>query len=224
MKGSDKIVIIIDKEPIYITVFKSICKELTSEINIKPQIISHLCVDEFLYQAKSLDMHLSSKEVYLILDANYLGQKQNFQFKKKVLKVFSEYKVKIVLTITRPDYFVYGLAINELMPVAFIVKSEVNIALLKKALQDIFNNKSFYSVSVLDFIKINVLSKNQLDQTDKSIIYFLSKGYRVIELPDKVNLSLSAVEWRKRKIKKLLGLCDSKVQTIIDAGKRCKII
>ena len=215
----DSVLIIIDKEPIYLTVFKSISTKL-----ISIRIILIESVDGLLYNPILENILLESGEIYIIMDINDLGQKSTYQTCKKLIKLFAENKLKLIATITNPDYFIYSLAMSELRPMAFIVKSETSMEVLESGLASIFNKKNFYSLSVIDFIRKNMMPKNQLDMVDKSIIYFLSKGYKVVDLPDKVNLSLSAIEWRKRRIRKTLGLCDSKIETIVEAGRKWKLI
>ena len=84
-------------------------------------------------------------------------------------------------------------------------------------------DRPYYSATVSKFFRKKMFNDEeyQLDDVNKKIIYFLSKGIKTKDLTNHIHLSLSAIEKRKVQIRKILQLESTNVEElIIEAKKR----
>jgi DNA-binding NarL/FixJ family response regulator len=90
---------------------------------------------------------------------------------------------------------------KSLKPQGFLNKADIDNTTFSKFMDDVLNGKTFLSEtinkSIIEFNNDNI----KLDETDFQILDLIEKGVKTKELPDYINLSLSAIEKRKAKIK-----------------------
>ncbi len=87
-----------------------------------------------------------------------------------------------------------------------LVKSDITAKLLLNAFEVIMMGDNFYSNTVSKIKKRVVKKSEYLDEYNKKIIYFLSKGVMTKNLTKHISLSLSAIEKRKKHIKQLFDV------------------
>ncbi|MCF6182720.1 response regulator [Lutibacter sp.] len=101
-----------------------------------------------------------------------------------------------------------------------LIKSDSTAKIILKAFDTVLQGKSFYSKTV-EKIKNKIISNHEvLDNYDKKIIYYLSKGVKTKNLIKYIPLSLSALEKRKNYIKQLFNVNGGDEQLLIEAKKR----
>ncbi len=103
---------------------------------------------------------------------------------------------------------------------SILIKSDSTAKIILKAFDTVLQGKSFYSKTV-EKIKNKIISNHEvLDNYDRKIIYYLSKGVKTKNLIEHIPLSLSAIEKRKNHIKQLFNVNAGDEQLLIEAKKR----
>ncbi|MEO1030040.1 MAG: hypothetical protein AAFX55_01485 [Bacteroidota bacterium] len=117
--------------------------------------------------------------------------KLRYKFPRIKLLVFSSYKGNTYLS----------SLFNTLNPDCVLVKSDVDFKELLVAIKSLIYASPYYSKTVLQYMRRYITKKVSLDEHDKSILYYLSMGIKMKDIPKYIGLSQSAVELRKRKLK-----------------------
>lgn len=101
-----------------------------------------------------------------------------------------------------------------------LIKSDITSKILLNAFDNILNNGLYYSKTVQEIINKKIANEDLLDEHNKKIIYYLSKGIKTKKLTDYIPLSLSAIEKRKSYIKQVLCVNGKDEELLIEAKKR----
>lgn len=91
-------------------------------------------------------------------------------------------------------------------PECLLVKSDIDYPELINAIKTVIADAPYYSKSVLRYMRKRISNDMVIDHTDKAILHYLSIGTKMKDLPKHVNLSKSAIELRKRRLKEFLGV------------------
>ena len=100
-----------------------------------------------------------------------------------------------------------------------LIKSDSTAKIILKAFETTLQGNFFYSKTVQKIKNKIIINDELLDETNKKIIYHLSKGVKTKNLPNYISLSLSAIEKRKNYIKQLFNV-NSDEQLLLEAKKR----
>lgn len=206
MKSRPTTVLLIDDHPLitnsYTSAFRYLEKQnegLSFHIDI-----AHSC--EVAYE-KILDFHSNKRNpdiVFLdislppskdgaILSGEDLGLKMN--------KMMPGTKI-IVSTTFNDNYRVHSLFRN-LDPDGFLVKNDITPKNLVEAIDTVLTDPPYYSKTIIKLLRNEVTSDFVLDAIDRRLLYELSIGTMMKDLPDILNLSLPALEKRKRRMKQV---------------------
>lgn len=118
---------------------------------------------------------------------------------------------KIVFITSLNDNLLVNGLIKKINPDGLLIKSDVTPQILQIALKTILGNQTYYSGTIHRYLKNRLSNDNLLDEINLKILNCLSRGIKTKNLPQYINLSLSAIEKRKSQIKILLGIekCDN---------------
>jgi DNA-binding NarL/FixJ family response regulator len=152
-----------------------------------------------------LDMRLPASADGKILSGEDLGLLIN--------KMLPEAKI-IVSTTFNYNYRVHSILKN-INPDGFLVKNDITPQELVTAIQDVINEPPYYSKTIMKLLRSQVTNDYLIDDIDRKIIYELSIGTRMKDLPNNVPLSITAIEKRKRHIKQLFGVNSSDDKDLI---------
>jgi DNA-binding NarL/FixJ family response regulator len=152
-----------------------------------------------------LDMRLPASADGKILSGEDLGLLIN--------KMLPEAKI-IVSTTFNDNYRVHSILKN-INPDGFLVKNDITPQELVTAIQDVINEPPYYSKTIMKLLRSQVTNDYLIDDIDRKIIYELSIGTRMKDLPNNVPLSITAIEKRKRHIKQLFGVNSSDDKDLI---------
>jgi DNA-binding NarL/FixJ family response regulator len=98
-----------------------------------------------------------------------------------------------------------GLVINSIFksirPEGFLNKADIDYFTFANAFEVILKGESFMSETINKTLVNLIRSTINWDDVDSKIVTLLEKGIKTKELPNYINLSLSAIEKRKAKIK-----------------------
>ncbi|MFI1772562.1 response regulator [Thalassobellus citreus] len=113
---------------------------------------------------------------------------------------------KIIVATTYNDNYRISSIFKSINPEGFLIKNDLNPKELVLAIENIIKNTPYYSKSVLQLIRKQISNEIVIDEIDRKIIYELSRGTKMSELPQIIPLSISAIEKRKRTLKELFNL------------------
>jgi len=115
-------------------------------------------------------------------------------------------KTKIIVATTYNDNFMMNNIFKNINPEGFLVKNDLNSMEMVKAINSVLEDRPYYSKSVLKLVKSEMSHKENLDRTDREILYELSNGTKMKDLPNILPLSIAGIEKRKRRLKEIFGV------------------
>lgn len=123
---------------------------------------------------------------------------------KTIRKIMPDCKI-ILLTMHTELIKIHNI-IKEINPQGLIIKNDLTFDELLLAFNKIINNENYYSQTVVKFVSQSQYDNIQIDDFDKQILRYISKGIKTKDLPDYIPLSLSAIEKRKLGLKETLNV------------------
>lgn len=137
-------------------------------------------------------------------------------------KILPKAKI-VILTMFNETYRIHNI-VEQIKPEGFLIKSDLTSSELASAFQAILCNPPFYSGTVSSYLKQTLVSDINLDDKNRKILYLLSQGVKTKNLAEHVDLSLSAVEKRKKQLKVLFAVDDGQDETLLSEAKRLGFI
>ncbi len=128
-------------------------------------------------------------------------------------KVIPKTKV-IVLTMFMEGHRLYNI-FKTADPDGLVVKSDLTSNELINAFKGVLKNPPYYSHTVEKYVRKTLRNNFTLDDTNRKILYYLAQGVQTRNLSNHIDLSLSAIEKRKRQIKELLGVEDGSDESLL---------
>ncbi len=162
-----------------------------------------------------LDLRLTDRDRQITKDGAELG----------VLLRREMPKAKIIIFTGVPSHRKFDRIFQKINPEGFWVKDEIkNPDEVKIGILEVLENKNFYSPMVSKFLKDQAIGNIVLDQIDRDILYYLSKGIKTKNLPKYLPLSQSGIERRKRNLFKFFNLDSTDEAELIRIAKSKGII
>ncbi|TDO84069.1 DNA-binding NarL/FixJ family response regulator [Flavobacterium chryseum] len=96
--------------------------------------------------------------------------------------------------------------IRTIKPSGLIIKNDLTFDELLFAFDKVMKNDKYYSQSVQKMLDQSPHNSIEIDEFDKQILFHLSKGTPVIEMPQYIPISLNAIEKRRSNLKELLKI------------------
>ncbi|NER17329.1 response regulator [Spongiivirga citrea] len=131
---------------------------------------------------------------------------------------------RIVFITSLSDNLLINRLIKKINPDGLLVKSDVTPEMLQTALKTILNNQTYYSSTIHRYLRNRIHNNELLDEVNLKILSYLSKGIKTKNLPQYINLSLSAIEKRKNNIKTLLGIEKSDNEELLKVAREKELI
>ncbi|MGY0408855.1 MAG: response regulator [Polaribacter sp.] len=119
----------------------------------------------------------------------------------------------IVSTSFNDNYRIHSILKN-LNPAGFLVKNDATPKELITAINTVLTDPPYYSKTVTKLFRKEVSNNFLLDDIDRKMLYELSLGTMMKDLPKILLLSLPAIEKRKNRIKQIfdaVSLCDKEL-------------
>ncbi len=120
----------------------------------------------------------------------------------------------IILTMFNESYRIHNI-IKKINPDGFLIKSDLTSMELAEAFRHILTSPPYYSSTVSGYLKKAVADNIYLDEHSRKILHLLSQGIKTRSLIEYVDLSMSAIEKRKKQMKLLFSVEDGKDETLI---------
>lgn len=113
---------------------------------------------------------------------------------------------KIIISTTYNDHHRVKSILKSINPEGFLIKNDINHEELIKAIHSILNNELYYSKSVLNFFKSQIVNEYVIDKLDRDLLFELSTGTKMKELPKYLPMSLRTIEKRKSRLKEIFDI------------------
>lgn len=125
----------------------------------------------------------------------------------------------IILTMFNEAFRIHNI-IKTIDPEGFLIKSDLTSSELASAFQAVLRNPPFYSGTVNSIIRKSITTDIVIDEKNRKILHLLSQGVRTKNLAAHLNISLSAVEKRKKQLKDLFLVEDGQDETLIEEARK----
>lgn len=142
-----------------------------------------------------LDINLPPSKDGKILSGEDLGLKINILLPNTKI---------IVSTTFNDNYRIHNLFKN-LNPEGFLIKNDIKPEELVTAIKMVIAEPPYYSKTVLKLLRNEISNDFILDDIDRKLLYELSIGTMMKDLPEILLLSLPAIEKRKRHLKEIFN-------------------
>ncbi len=162
-----------------------------------------------IYDLVLLDIRLPSKDDSTIHSGEDIG----------VLITEKSPNSKIIISTTLNDNFrVYNIMKN-INPDGFLIKNDINSEEILEAIEKVLNETPYFSKTVLKYLRNQFSNDFVLDQFDRQILYELSLGTKMKDMPNTIALSLPSIEKRKKNLKELFNIESSEDRELILVAK-----
>ncbi|MBG6109272.1 DNA-binding NarL/FixJ family response regulator [Flavobacterium sp. CG_9.10] len=138
-------------------------------------------------------------------------------------KLISEYmpNCKIILLTMYTELLKIKTIIKTINPSGLVIKNDLTFDELLFAFDKVIKGKTYYSESVVKMLNLSEEDTIEIDQFDKQILFHLSKGTKMNDIPQYIPISLGAIERRKINLKELLKVEEgSDIELVREAKSR----
>ena len=136
----------------------------------------------------------------------------------KIARVYLPNAKVVILTMFNESYRVHNI-IKEINPDGMLIKSDLTSSELAEAFQSILVNPPYYSSTVIGFLKSLSTSDIYVDDVNRKILHLLSQGVKTKSLREYIDLSMSAIEKRKKQLKLLFDIEDGKDESLLNEAR-----
>jgi DNA-binding NarL/FixJ family response regulator len=216
MTGKYK-VLIVDDHPIICDSYKDAFAEVNKEFeNLHIQIEVALDCDaarekirnnwvEKGYDLVFLDIRLPASRDRKLVSGEDLGE--------LIREV--QPQAKIIVATTFNDNFRMLNIFKSLNPEGFLIKNDLDTKELTTAISHVIQGKPYYSSTVAGLFRKQMSQSLDIDKIDRLMLYELSMGTRMKEMPKVVPLSMAGIEKRKRILKQKFDVEDQGDKALI---------
>ncbi|SNR62911.1 DNA-binding response regulator, NarL/FixJ family, contains REC and HTH domains [Maribacter sedimenticola] len=196
--------LIVDDHPMVIKGYQLTLQQIQDDFNL--EFDSALSCDAVL---KLMEFNKDDFYQLILLDISLPASKCNAASGGEDLGIYLRKKfpdTKIIVQTGLNDVQCISNIFYSIKPEGFLIKSDINEDVLITAVCTILNNNTYYSNKVSKLLSPTDFEDIFLDVWNRKILYHLSLGYKMKELPNYIPLSLPTIERRKKELKKLLGV------------------
>jgi DNA-binding NarL/FixJ family response regulator len=133
-------------------------------------------------------------------------------------------KSKIMILTSHAEAFVIYDLVQKVRPDGVLIKSDFDGDELLVAFSSVLNGAIYYSQTVKDSIKELLSRENYLDVINRQIIVLLAQGLKNKTIALQLNLSDSAIEKRKSKLKDFFFISKSTDEELVQEARKMGFI
>ncbi|MFV8269235.1 response regulator [Flavobacterium sp. GT2N3] len=170
----------------------------------------------FITQAKDCESayHIITNPDVASFDIAFLDismppyEEKNIYSGEDLARLISEFmpSCKIILLTMYTELLKIKTIIKTINPNGLVIKNDLTFDELLFAFDKVIKNEKYYSQSVLKMLAQSEEDSIEVDQFDKEILFHISKGTKLSDIPHYIPISLGAIERRKLKLKELLKI------------------
>lgn len=214
-------VLLIDNEPSILEIYEIALNRVSLLINnytfeIETAKDSETAMQKIVLASKSdgfdiifLDIKLPPSDDGEILSGEDLGIKINELLPNS----------KIIISTSYDDNYRIQNLLRNVNPDGFLIKNDTNTEELMNAIINVITAPPYYSRSILKFLRKQISCEFVLDKIDRQLLYEISLGTKMINLPDFIPLSTAALEKRKRHLVEIFNVQGNGDRGLILAAK-----
>jgi len=131
---------------------------------------------------------------------------------------------KIVILTSHAEAFILDAIQKNIAPNGLLVKSDFTADEFLLAFEKIYNNHFYTSKTVVENIAELHEKSDFLDENNRKLITLLAEGVKTKNLPQRMNLSISAIDKRKAQIKLFFKIEKGSDEDIIREAKKHGLI
>lgn len=214
-------ILMIDDHPMIIEGYQNtlqFTKKESQELDID---IANNCDEAIAYMNKSVQTNRPYN--VLFIDISLPPSKDGLMNSGEDLAIYARKtlpKAKvIILTMFDESYRIHNI-IQTINPEGFLIKSDLTSSELSSAFQAVLHNPPFYSGTVNSHLRKTNESDIVIDEKNRKILYLLSQGAKNKSLAAHLNISLSAIEKRKKQLKEIFLIDDGQDETLINEARK----
>ncbi|MFZ0596067.1 MAG: response regulator, partial [Flavobacterium sp.] len=113
-------------------------------------------------------------------------------------------RCKVILLTMYTELLKIKTIIRTIKPNGLVIKNDLTFDELLYAFDKVMKNDKYYSQSVQKILDQSPHNSIEIDEFDKQILFHLSKGTSVEDMPHYIPISLNAIQKRKVSLKELL--------------------
>lgn len=204
-------VLIIEDHPLITEAYKKAFSQVSSK-NPKQHFVISTAVncDEALVKINEATQHQELDIVFLDIKIPPSTTNESLLSGEDIgLKIMELLPAsKIIVSTTFNDNYRINSIFKSLNPEGFLIKNDLNPKELVSAIESIIEGNPYYSKSVIELMRKLTSNDFLIDSLDRKLLYELSKGTKMSQLPNIIPLSISALEKRKRVLKEIFNLVD----------------
>ncbi|MDP2692880.1 MAG: response regulator [bacterium] len=215
-------ILIIDDHPLIAQAYNLALLELKNKEDVDFIVeICHNCTDGYkaikdtVSDKKSIDLVFLDISLPPSKDGKILsGEDLGIKFRELLPAA------KIIVSTTYSDNYRIHNIIKSVNPEGFLIKNDLDPDELLKAIVAVLDGKLYFTESVLEVLRNNVSSDFVLDSTDRRILYELSIGTKMKDIPNVLPLSIAGIEKRKRNLKVIFNIKKNSDKDLIQLAKK----
>lgn|SRR5690606_32853107 len=204
-------VLIIEDHPLITEAYKKAFSQVSSK-NPKQHFVISTAVncDEALVKINEATQHQELDIVFLDIKIPPSTTNESLlsgeDIGLKIMELLAS--SKIIVSTTFNDNYRINSIFKSLNPEGFLIKNDLNPKELVLAIESIIEGNPYYSKSVIELMRKLTSNDFLIDSLDRKLLYELSRGTKMSQLPNIIPLSISALEKRKRVLKEIFNLVD----------------
>ena len=214
-------VLLIDDHPIILEVYKTALKNAGLSIEnttfeIETAQNSDIALQKIAIASKSdgydiifLDIKLPPSSDGKILSGEDIGVKINQLLPNS----------KIIISTTFNDNYRVQNILKNVNPDGFLIKNDIDTEELIEAIKTVIFDPPYYSKSVIKLLRKQISSDYLLDKIDRQLLYELSIGTKMKDLPNVIPMSIAGIEKRKRQLKEMFNVQENEDRELILKAK-----
>ncbi|AUP80141.1 response regulator [Flavivirga eckloniae] len=214
-------ILMIDDHPIIIEGYQNtllFTKKESQELVID---IANNCDEAISYMDKSIQREVPYDVLFVDIslppsaDGSMSSGEDLAEYARRILP-----KTKIVvLTMFNESFRIHNI-IKTINPEGFLIKSDLTSSELASAFQAVLNNPPFYSGTVNSHIRKTIASDIVIDDKNRKILHLLSQGVKTKNLASHLDISLSAIEKRKKHLRDIFDVNDGQDETLLNEARK----
>lgn len=207
MKNKKLNILIVDDHPLIAEAYENVMEQvLGKDYELRIETINN--IDIVLDRLKSKDF-LDNIDLVLLdiklspskIDASLIsGEDLGILLKKK------RSDLKIVVSTTYNDNYRIHSILKSIDPDGFLVKNDLTPEELRSAITTLIDYPPYYSKTVLKLMRMQMGNDYLLDELDRRLLFEISSGTKMKDLPKYLPLSIAGIEKRKRNLKLLFDV------------------
>jgi len=126
---------------------------------------------------------------------------------------------KIIVATTYNDNYRVNNILKSINPDGFFIKNDILPNELLSGIIEVIENPPYYSKTVQKLIRKHITSEIFLDKIDRQILFELSLGTKMKDLPNIIPMSMGGIERRKRQMKESFEIYDKEDKYLLEIAR-----